>query len=603
MVLGAQVTGDWLYEPIFKTWYGNWGFAESPFLNEQHWLVWAMALVVVGTYGYIYSDLVVRHVGVYVHIAAGTLMWAIVLGLELFHISLGLDALIAVLAVTAIVVNGAQVMVFRDSRYTRTLPFLGVLLPFLAVGLGLMVYFRALSGDLQSVWHVEPPAWTYVGAMLLTAVSCRFGAHLYRIINPKLSGMYFFATAAATLVAATALLAALGLNTWQQHAPWLMLVPIVYLIAARLSRGKPSEQPLIRVSHAATVVMLIASLASAVEGFVLVKQQPLNLMLALFFAEAAVFYILAAVLHRQTWTIRWVAIMGCGAVWQCLTYLGVPAPYYTLAFALVGLALLVVYRLAVLDRIAAKPLADASFQCANTLLSLAFVAALFLGLSRLATRTIEWNLIWLFGVLAVISLLALAMVRHLGWRRWYVITTIGQAGLAFLGLTAVIELSPWQKLQIFSMSVGFLLLVAGHIGWYREQDRQNDLVSLSLLLGSLLLGVPLAVATLIDRSGDHFIVWNELGFLAVAILLLITGFLFQLKSTTMTGAFLTALYFVTLLIYVPWSRLNAVAVFITVGGGTIFLVGLLLSVYRDRLLALPEKIQQRQGVFRILNWR
>ena len=123
LVLRAQITGDWLYEPIFKTWYGNWGFAESPFLNEQHWLMWALALVVVGTYGYIYSDLVVRHVGVYVHIAAGTLMWAILLSLEFFHIRLGLDALIAVLALTAMVVNGRRPRCFAIAVTHARCPF------------------------------------------------------------------------------------------------------------------------------------------------------------------------------------------------------------------------------------------------------------------------------------------------------------------------------------------------------------------------------------------------------------------------------------------------------------------------------------------------
>jgi hypothetical protein len=39
------------------------------------------------------------------------------------------------------------------------------------------------------------------------------------------------------------------------------------------------------------------------------------------------------------------------------------------------------------------------------------------------------------------------------------------------------------------------------------------------------------------------------------------------------------------------------------GGGVIFGAGLLLSVYRDRLLALPEQVKRRQGVFRVLNWR
>lgn len=601
LVLGAEVAGDWLYKPVFQEVYERMDATPSPIIGELRWL--ALLLVVAGTYAYIYSDLVVRRVGVYVYIAAATLLWALVLGLQLLHIELGMAALIAVLALAALAVNASQAFLFRDSRYTRAFPILGVLLPLLAVALGLLVYLQALSPNLKGVWQADAPTWSYVGAMLLTALSCRFGAYLYRSIQPRLTAVYFFATAAATMVAATAFLAALDLNTWQQHAPWLMLLPIIYLIAARLYRGQSEEQPLLWVSHAATVVMLTASLASAVEGFAPVQNQPLNLALALFCIEAAVFYALATVFYRQVWTIHFSAAMACGAVWQILTYWAVAAEFYTLTFALVGLGLLLAYRFAVLDRFAARPLADAAFQSANTLLSLSFVAALFLGLSRLATHQIDWQLVGLFAALTAISLLALALVRHAAWRRWYVVTTLSQALLTFLGMTVLSELTTWQKLEIFSVVVGLLLLIVGHIGWYREQDRENDMVSLSLLLGSLLVGAPLAIATLIDRSHDHFIALNELGFLAAAVLLLTTGYLFQLKSTTLAGAALTALYFVTLLIYIPWSRLNAVAIFITVGGGTLFGLGLLLSVYRDRLLTLPDRVKRREGVFRVLAWR
>src|SRR5262249_59577293 len=86
-------------------------------------------------------------------------------------------------------------------------------------------------------------------------------------------------------------------------------------------------------------------------------------------------------------------------------------------------------------------------------------------------------------------------------------------------------LTPWQKLELLAVGVGVLLLVVGHIGWYREQERQSDLVSVSLLLGSLLAGIPLMMATYIDRSRDYFIFLNEVGFLAVSVLLLTTGFL------------------------------------------------------------------------------
>jgi hypothetical protein len=126
---------------------------------------------------------------------------------------------------------------------------------------------------------------------------------------------------------------------------------------------------------------------------------------------------------------------------------------------------------------------------------------------------------------------------------------------------------------------------------------------MSLLLGSLLAGIPLVVATLIDRHRGDFIALNELGFLGVGLLLLTTGVLFQLKSTTLTGATQTGLYFVTLLLFVPWQRINTVAIFITVGGGVLFGTGLVLSLYRDRLLTLPDRIKQRQGIFQVLSWR
>ncbi len=582
------------------------GAQPSPIISDLYLRWLAVALTAVGTFAYVYSDLVVRRVGVYVHIAAFTLLWTLVLLLELLNLTIGFDAWIIVFAVTALVVNVCQASVLRDSAYTRAFPILGVLLPLLAVLLGLVVYLPAVSPDLKSVWSGDrpPPSWSYLAGMLLTAISCRVGAYLYRHTQPGLSTVYFFATAAATMVGAVALLAALGLNQWQHHAPILMLVPIAYLVASHLYREHSAARPLMWVSHAATGVMLISSLATALSGFDgEVLRQPLNLYLALFFAEGAVFYGLAAGLRRQVVAIHLCAALSCATVWQLINYIGLEGEYYTLSFAIVGLAMMVGYRLAVVERFAGQRLADAVFQSANTLLSLSFVAAALLFLSRFAVAEVRWSFVGMCGSLTLISLLALSLVSHAGWRRWYVVTTIGQALLTFLGLTILSTLSLGQKLEIFSVCVGLLLLVVGHVGWYREQERQRDLVSISLFLGSWLLGLPLAIATLIDRGNDEFIWVNELGFLAAGILLLTSGFLFQLKSTTLTGATLTVLYFVTLVIRFPWSRINTLAIFITVGGGVIFSFGLILSVYRDRLLMLPERIKRREGVFRVLNWR
>ena len=203
----------------------------------------------------------------------------------------------------------------------------------------------------------------------------------------------------------------------------------------------------------------------------------------------------------------------------------------------------------------------------------------------------------------VIAALAVLFVRVSGWRRWYVVNVVAQGALTLLAMHKLINLNMWQQVELFSVIVGLLLLGVGHLGWYREQDRESDLVSMSLFFGSLLAAVPLAIATWIDRGKGHFLIMNEIGFLFVSVLLLGTGAVFRLKSTTVVGSISTSLYFVTLLLFVPWNRLSTIAVLIIVGGGLIFGAGLILAFFRDRLLTLPERIKNREGVFKVLNWR
>lgn len=601
LVLGAQVAGDWLYQPVFRQWYEQWGAQPSPIVNELRWL--ALVLVAAGTYAYVYSDLVVRRVGVYLHIAPLTLVWLLVLGLQMLEIRT-IDALISVLAVSSIVVNLLSKQLEGKPAVPRALSLLGPLLPLTATVLGLIVYLRAVSPDLKSVWTQAPPSWTYVGAMLLAAAACRLGAYLHRHERTGVVTLYFFGSAAALMVTATALLVVLGLESWQEHAPWLMLIPAVYLVAARAYPEGQGSRALELVAHAATGVMLVSSLASAWEGFVQVREAPLNLTLALFFAEAAGFYMLASLWQKRAWTVDACALVCCGAVWQMLNYWGVPSEYYTLAFALAGLALMVVYRLAVLERYGAARTAEAAFHSANALLSLAQVGCVFLGTSKLLSGRLQhWHQVGLFAAMGLISLAAVWLVRHRDWRRWYVVTAVLQAALVFLGLTALSTLTHWQKLEIFSMACGLLLLVAAHVGWMREGEEESDVVSLGLLLGSIMLGLPPAVAALIDRSRGEFLILNEVGFLATAVLLLATGLLFRLKATTITGSALLTVYVLALVFYLPWDRLDTLAIIITVGGGLLFGTGLVLSVFRDRLLELPQQIKERKGVFRVLDWR
>jgi hypothetical protein len=609
-LLGAHIAGDWLYT-LFEPLYRAYDKVQPEIVTTTSGKLQALALVLAGTYAYFYSDLVVRRLGVYIHLGVVTLLWAEVLLIRLVPIPLPpTEVVILFLSLTGLITNLALSRpAVRDSGFLRAGPALALLLSILPVVLGVILHFRA-TVQLTSTLKDEL-TWSYVVTMLVAAVCCRVGAFLYRHTQPSLSVVYFFGTGAATMTgAASLLLVAVGRPSWEFQAPILMVIPLLYLLAARLYRGHTPERPLVWVAHAGTAVMLISSLSVAFIAFgpVAPDRQSLYLTLALFFAEAALFYGFEATWRRHTGSVYACTAAACAAVWQLLKYAQVAEEWYILTFAVVGLALLVIYRFAVLERIHVGKMASAAFQSANALLSLAFVGGALLTLSELvqhyATRSV---LLPLLSALVVIALLAVALVRHEGWRRWYVAVAITHAALFVLVLAVLSTLTPAQRLEVACVIIGLLLLVVGHVGWYREQDAQSDLVSFSLGIGSLLVAVPLTIAVVscrYAREDSTFHTVNEIGMLAAGLVLLAAGFSSQIKSTTLAGGFMMAAYLVTLLLYVRLpEKLQTMAVYIMIGGGVFFAIGLLLSIYRDRLLQLPERVKRREGVFRVLTWR
>jgi hypothetical protein len=608
LLLGAQACGDWLYDPFFQPLYAAYDAGQPAIVTTEIGRLAALCLVLAGIYAYFYSDLVVRRLGAYIYLGVIAVLWAELLLLQYLVWKFGwqiqvMEVLILILALTGLAANLAL-----SQAGARTLPLLrvswplGVCLSVLPVLLGVYLHFQATVGHYLL-------GWGYVAAMLAAALSCRTAAYLFRHSNPSLSLTYFFGTGAATLAGAAGLLkVAWPEMLWQHQAPLLMLIPLLYLLAARLYQGHTPEKPLLWVGHAATIVMLISSVGAAFRGFLLIEGQSLNLLLAAFFAEATLFYLLEALWRKHAVSIAACTITACAAVWQLLKYAGVAEEYYVLTFAIVGLLLLIAYRFAVLESLNFSGLAGVAFHGGNALLSLAFVAGALIVLSRLLVGGAERGvLVFLLFALIVMGGAALALVRQPAWRRWYATTAIVNAALIVLVLAILGTLTPAQKLEITAVAIGLLLLIAGHVGWYREQDRQNDMVTLSLVLGSVLLAVPLAVAVVYcryTRAFDTFHTLNEVGMLAAGLLLLATGFMFQIKSTTLSGAFLSVLYLLSLLLYlsVP-EKLQTTAVYIMAAGGAILAPGLLLAFYRDRLLALPERIKRREGVFRVLTWR
>lgn len=621
-VLGAQAYA-WFYwhvlGDVLRHNLAHWG--PAPLTTDPALQVLALVLVLAGTYVYTYSDVVVRRRGVYLYAAVFTLLWAEVLAIGLTDLHLTGELAIAVMALTALAVNLLAPVSFgekdkNDPLLTRAAYPLGVMLAVAPVLVGVGLHLASSVGG-------HTIGWAYVAAMALAAMSCRVGAHLHRQ-TAQVSAVYLFGTAAATLVGLAGLLTVLGWTTWEQQALLLMLLPAAYLIAAHLYQGQTSEKPFVWCGHVTALVLLawgIVALgvpadsevaqhrnlfwllnpelaAAAVQNFFTLKGVDANLFQAAFFAEVAVFYGLAASLRRHSVSIYLMALAAGAAVWQLLNFVQAPEVGYILAFAGIGLALLTAYRFGGLSSLLA-------FALANSLLSLAVVGG---GLLTLKDLTIhrpdeQGTLLAMQLTLIAASLAAAVLVNQAEWRRWYVVAAVALAALTIITFAVLSDLRFEQKVEVALVLLGCVLLIVGHIGWYRENDRESDVVGFSLFLGCLLTALPLTVAVIAWRHANEFHQWDEISMLATAIILFASGSMLRLRWTTVTGALMLILWLTTLLIYLPWSKLDAAAIALMVGGGSVFLLGLLLSVYRDRLLALPEMVRRREGVFRVLSWR
>jgi hypothetical protein len=625
----AQMFGGWLFM-VFKPLYDQFGFTqpEVALPGFGRWL--ALALVLAGTYAYAYSDIVVRRIGVYIALAVFTLLWAEILLITIVaeHVNISpIEIIIVVLAVTGLLTN---LFITARAKGTEALQRVGEPLALFLCGLpvlfGVVLQIRGTFPAEPIHYHLQ---WSYVAAMLITAVSCRIGAHLYRHEQKVISTIYFFGTAAATLAGAAGLLlvASEGKMPWHEQAPLLMIIPILYLIASRLYRGQAAERPLGWVAHAATAFMVLVSLWNG--GLEMLLDEPhqrkqLYLMLTVFFAETTLFYAVAAVTREKAANVYFATIGAFLAMWQLFNYLAISHEWYTLAFAVVGLVLLCLYRFAVLEPFGGG-LAHASFQCANAMLLLAFTAAaLITGVELLRhmdevsrgtydpLSASKWLLVGMLLTMVLTSVLAVALMRHREWRRVYVAASVVNAALVVVVLVTLGGLEWYKKLEIVTLAIGVLLLAVGYAGWYREQDENNDLVGVSLLLGSLLVAATFTIAVVAGRwsrnfdTPEHvtFHLLNEIGMLVFGLLLLASGYACQLKAPTLWGTFMMVVYILSLVLYVQLpEKLNTAAVYIMIGGGVFFLTGLFLSIYRDRLLALPERFKRREGVFRVLSWR
>ena len=580
-------------------------FHETAALASNRFL--ALGLVLAGGYGFLYSSFISRR-RIYGYFSAICLLWAELLGIQIGHLANHPPVLLSALALTSLAMNIAAWLMSRradDQATPRANPLapLGMGLASIAMAMGTLLYLRATISGAIEIWPFTV-TWSFIGAMALTALSSRIAASLNARSPSGLSATYHVLAAGATFIGVAGLLPLIGLQTWPTQAPALMAIPLIYLLASRFYKEGPAKSALPAIAGAATVIVTFCGLIAAGSQWIDPRVgQRADLWLAAFCVESALFFAITAVMTRARFNVYLSAAMLCGMIYQLLGFWQLPPQSCNVALAMAGVVGLIVARITGNDNRSNDSIEKSLFVCANGLISLPMAAVFLIGLSRLALGQADLSMLAAPAALSLLALLSAALVTASSGRRWYFSLTIGQVAVCLLTLEQYSHLSFPRKAEAFAMLAGLTLLAIGYGLWYRDQDGRSDSAGICLLFGALLAGLPPAIFALINRFGFEVSFTDELALVTIAVLMFLTGTMCRIRATTLIGGGLLVTHLITLIVFTGMKAQLAVGAYVAIGGAALFVIGLLLSVYRDRLLTLPQRIKHHEGVFRVLAWR
>jgi len=619
LLLGGRLAG-WMYEPLLasQNWFDMPGVASVSSMK----LV-ALLLALGGTYTYVYSQLVSGRGRRYSLSAVLSLLWSEVILLDLLAVHVTESVLLVALASTALAANVAAGLNRRRDealdQLARTAGGVGRLLTMAVVAWGSVALAR---GWVNASFSSLPFSFdfTYVAAMLVAAAATVAAARAARQAgNDRHSGDYYRLLALPLVGAAVAGCSLAGLVAPAAVLAVLMTLVLLAEFVCTRDRENPSLRQLSYATNSAAVFLLLMSMPVAagwVATTLTVVQS--HLVLAAFFGLGSVVLGWQATRTTQGSGTEVGAVLagasGTAAVWQLLLSGGLASYAPVVAASVVGTAAVCLSRLLMaretgdedddLNVTRAKHWQNAG----GVLVSLGAAGGLLMTLSQVLSGVATLPLVALAAGQVVAAGVAGFVATSADWRRW-LFTLAGVHVLA--GLVVVNVRSPLSlldRVELFATVSGLLMLAAGHLGWRKEGDKVDPLVSFNLGMGSLLAAGPFVLGLLAQRVGvDSNWAWtlmHEVGVLSVGLGLLAAGVMCRVRWTTVVGTATLTTYVASLLLLVNVpDKLQTVSVYMMVGGGVFFGTAVLLSVYRDRLLALPERVRNGEGMFRVMHWR
>lgn len=480
-----------------------------------------------------------------------------------------------------------------------------VLLSALPVGLGYLLFCRGVMPSFRAFGWDRSFEAAFPFAMTLVSACLAASAVAMRQYRQEAAALRFL-TAGGVLLAAAGTVQLVAMP-WSIGAAILAMIPLAYLVEGMLRKDD------VNVAIAYTAAGLFSAsafLAVCHQGFDLFIPQAgkvATLGVAIVALEIAAFLLMSAARsERRGWRELSVllSLPAAGAIavmlWQGLGFAGAASGWTIPAFAAAAILPLVVSR-SLNATSASRPLFLAG---ATLLLATTAVTDLRAFAMTLANDLVWWNFGEIVGIIAA-CLVASAIAKQLGWRWVFSLGATASTAVAVFVLSSLADLSAWQRLEVLAVTLGTLLLAAGHVGRFRDRMRQSDdLIDVALWFGSALTIVPLAVATFYHRfESPPPSLLDELALATFGLLMLATGLAWRFKATTLVGGGALGGYLVVLMVSLLRRPEVEMGAFLAVAGTVLFLAAVALSIYRDRLLALPDRIARREGVFQVLDWR
>ena len=617
LLLGGRLAG-WLYDPVLA----DLGWFVKPAVSTQTNLkFFALLLALGGVYSYVYSQIVVKARGRYVASAVLTLLWSTVILLDLLAIPFTMGLVALLLAAAALALNlasNSQVVLASDKlksteeTWQRLMQSSAVIVTGLHVVvavLGMILYGRVRLEAFHKFWPNEFDAY-YLIAMFLAMISCvvsAIAAEKRELVTRMLTQSQ--SAAAFAMLFTAGLMSVLGKPFGIMLLALEMMVPLSLATWSLISVKENRRRALARAAELATSLLLVAAVAAAL-GLTAMNGAPgsPHMWLTLLFGQIALcFGLTAANSQRIISPVLSVTCLSV-AVWQAMLWFEFTQFVPIHAATIVGLLSVIAGRF--LGSNSARDSIAKYFQYGGWIaVSLGSVSTVWIGLIKVLVSEVELSLLTLLAIQTTATALTGLLTKESAWKRFFFVIVTIEALVTLLAINTLSPFTMLQKSELMLTLGGLAMLGFGYRGWYRESGKQDELVSFNLAFGSIFSAVPIVMGMLHHRFWDATQGWgwvmlHEIGVLAIGMLLLGAGLVCRIRWSTLVGGSTLAIYIVSLLglINLP-DQLQTTAVYMMVGGGAFFGVAVLLSIYRDRLLTLPDKLRDGEGVFQVLKWR